>query len=113
MWVWVGWVGVGGWVWGVLGGGGGWIPGGSQVVLYMGEAVPTDQVQVPSVIGLTAEQARQKLADAGLYMRATGATEYGSHVVAYEQSTAAGASVNRGTTIEVRFTDSTASGAGL
>ena len=34
-------------------------------------------------------------------------------MVAYEQSTAAGASVNRGTTIEVRFTDSTASGAGL
>ena len=58
---------------------------------------------MPSVIGLTAEQARQKLADAGLYMRATGATEYGSHVVAYEQSTAAGASVNRGTTIEVRL----------
>ena len=73
----------------------------------------TDQVHVPGVIGRAAEQARQKLADAGLYMRATGATEYGSHVVAYEQSTAAGASVNRGTTIEVRFTDSTASGAGL
>lgn len=46
-------------------------------------------------------------------MRASGAAEYGSGVTAYEQSTAAGASVNRGTTIEVRFTDSTASGAGL
>ena len=106
-------VGDGGTVTGQIPAAGASIPGGSQVVLYMGEAVPTDQVQVPSVIGLTAEQARQKLADAGLYMRATGATEYGSHVVAYEQSTAAGASVNRGTTIEVRFTDSTASGAGL
>ena len=55
-------VGDGGTVWTDPGGGS--IPGGSQVVLYMGEAVPTDQVQVPSVIGLTAEQARQKLADA-------------------------------------------------
>ena len=106
-------VGDGGTVTGQIPAAGASIPGGSQVVLYMGEAVPTDQVQVPSVIGLTAEQARQKLADAGLYMRATGATEYGSHVVAYEQSTAAGTPVNRGTTIEVRFTDSTASGAGL
>ena len=106
-------VGDGGTVTGQIPAAGASIPGGSQVVLYMGEAVPTDQVQVPSVIGLTAEQARQKLADAGLYMRASGAAEYGSHVVAYEQSTAAGASVNRGTTIEVRFTDSTASGAGL
>ncbi|MFR4335036.1 MAG: PASTA domain-containing protein [Lawsonibacter sp.] len=77
-------VGDGGTVTGQIPAAGASIPGGSQVVLYMGEAVPTDQVQVPSVIGLTAEQARQKLADAGLYMRATGATEYGSHVVAYE-----------------------------
>lgn len=106
-------VGDGGTVTGQIPAAGASIPGGSQVVLYMGEAVPTDQVQVPSVIGLTAEQARQKLADAGLYMRASGAAEYGSGVTAYEQSTAAGASVNRGTTIEVRFTDSTASGAGL
>ena len=106
-------VGDGGTVTGQIPAAGASIPGGSQVVLYMGEAVPTDQVQVPSVIGLTAEQARQKLADEGLYMRASGAAEYGSGVTAYEQSTAAGASVNRGTTIEVRFTDSTASGAGL
>ena len=89
------------------------IPGGSQVVLYLGEEVPTDQVAVPDVTGLTAEQARQRLADAGLYMRASGATEYGANVVAYEQSVQAGTSVDRGTTIEVRFTDSTASGAGL
>lgn len=65
-------VGDGGTVTGQIPAAGASIPGGSQVVLYMGEAVPTDQVQVPSVIGLTAEQARQKLADAGLYMRATG-----------------------------------------
>ena len=89
------------------------IPGGSEVVVYMGAEVPTDQVQVPSVIGLNVEQAKQKLAAQGLYLKASGASEFGSTVVAYEQSTPAGTSVDRGTTIEVRFTDSTASGAGL
>ena len=89
------------------------IPGGSEVVVYMGAEVPTDQVQVPSVIGLNAEQARQKLANAGLYMKASGVAEYSGNVVAYEQSQAAGTSVDRGTVVEVRFTDSAASGAGL
>ena len=89
------------------------IPGGSQVVLYMGEEVPTDQVTVPSVVGLTAAQAEEKLAAQGLYMRATGASDYSSGVVAYEQSVAAGTSVDRGTTVEVRFSDSSASGEGL
>ena len=89
------------------------IPGGSQVVLYMGEEVPTDQVTVPSVVGLTAAQAEEKLAAQGLYMRATGVSDFNSGVVAYEQDIAAGASVDRGTTVEVRFSDSSASGEGL
>ena len=89
------------------------IPGGSEVVVYMGVDVPTDQVTVPNLDGLSMDQAKQRLSALGLYLKATGATEYGSNVVAYDQSIAAGTSVDRGTTIEVRFTDSTASGAGL
>ena len=89
------------------------IPGGSQVVLYMGEEVPTGQVTVPDVTGLTYEQAEQRLAEYGLYMRATGTSEYGSGVVAYEQDVDSGTSVDRGSTIEVRFSDSSASGEGL
>ena len=89
------------------------IPGGSQVVLYLGEEVPTDQVTVPSVIGLTAQQAEEKLAAQGLYLRATGVSEFSGGVTAYEQSVAAGESVDRGTAIEVRFSDSSASGDGL
>ncbi len=88
------------------------IPGGSEVVLYMGEEVPTDQVQVPNVVGLTLEQAQKKMEEAGLYLKASGATDYGTST-AYEQETASGTLVDRGTAIEVRFTDSTASGAGL
>ena len=88
------------------------IPGGSQVVLYMGQDVPTDQVAVPNVVGLTLEQAQKKMEDAGLYLKATGASSYGAST-AYEQATPSGTLVDRGTAIEVRFTDSTASGAGL
>lgn len=87
------------------------IPGGSEVVLYMGEEVPTDQVQVPNVVGLTLEQAQKKMEDAGLYLKAIGAADY-SASTAYEQATAAGTMVDRGTAIEVRFSDSTASGGG-
>ena len=87
------------------------IPGGSEVVLYMGAEVPTDQVQVPNVVGLTLEQAQKKLEDAGLYLKAIGAADY-SASTAYEQETAAGTSVDRGTAIEVRFSDSSASGGG-
>ena len=89
------------------------IPGGSEVVVYMGAEVPTDQVQVPNVIGLNMAQAKEKLSAQGLYLKASGASEFGSTVVAYEQSVQAGTSVDRGTAIEVRFTDSTASGDGL
>ena len=88
------------------------IPGGSEVVLYMGEQAPTDQVQVPNVVGLTLEQAQKKMTEAGLYLKASGASGY-STSTAYEQEVAAGTSVDRGTAIEVRFTDSAASGAGL
>ena len=88
------------------------IPGGSQVVLYMGEQAPTDQVQVPNVVGLTLAQAQKKMTEAGLYLKASGASGY-STSTAYEQEVAAGTSVDRGTAIEVRFTDSAASGAGL
>ena len=89
------------------------IPGGSEVVVYMGAEVPTDQVQVPNVIGLSVEQAKKKLEAQDLYLKASGASEFGSSVVAYDQSVEAGTSVDRGTAIEVRFTDSTASGDGL
>ncbi|MBM6925131.1 penicillin-binding transpeptidase domain-containing protein [Pseudoflavonifractor phocaeensis] len=89
------------------------IPGGSQVVVYLGVDVPTDQVQVPNVIGLTAEQAQAKLAEVDLYLRVSGASQYGDNVVSYEQSVTAGTLVDRGSTIEVRFNDATASGEGL
>lgn len=84
-----------------------YIPGNSQVVLYLGyEPVPTDQVEVPDVIGLTPEEVQSALNEAGLYLRATGAVEYYvSSNRASTQSIDGGILVDRGTVIEVRFVD--------
>jgi hypothetical protein len=46
------------------------IPVGSEVVLYLGEAKPTDLVAVPNVTNLSAEAANRALTNAGLYMKA-------------------------------------------
>lgn len=82
------------------------IPGGSEVVLYLGEPKPEDTVAVPNVAGMTAENARAALARVGLYMKATGASGYyTSSTVAGTQSIAAGDQVALGTVVEVQFVD--------
>ena len=80
------------------------IPSGSQVVLYLGEEVPTEPVTVPDVTGMTLERARTALAEVGLYMKASGvSTYYTSSTLAIEQSVEAGGTAAPGTVIEVRF----------
>jgi len=83
------------------------IPGGSEVALYMGdEPVPTEQVEVPDVEGMSPENAKAALANVGLYLRATGAVEYYvSTNKGTNQSVAAGTMVDIGTVVEVRFVD--------
>ena len=89
------------------------IPGGSQVVIYLGEEKPTDKVSVPDVVGMTPEQAREALQNAGLYIRVTGATGYyTSSTVAVSQSIPEGTEVERGTVVEVQFMDNANEGAG-
>ena len=84
------------------------IPGGSTVVLYMGESAPTDMITVPDLSGMTVSQANAAIAGSGqLYLKAKGATASGSSV-ATDQSPAAGSRVARGTVITVEFTDMSA-----
>jgi len=82
------------------------IPGESEVVLYMGEAVPTGTVEVPDVTGMTYEKANEVMTKAGLYLKATGVTEYNSATKVSSQSIEAGTQVERGTTVEGHFVDS-------
>ena len=82
------------------------IPGGSEVVLYMGEEMPTEQVEVPDVEGMSPEDTKAVLNSLGLYLRATGAVEYYvSSNKGTSQSIEAGTLVDPGTVVEVRFVD--------
>ena len=90
------------------------IPGGSQVVLYLGEAKPTDQVTVPDVSGKSPTAAQDTLAAAGLYMKADGVLGNDTNAtIAAGQSIDAGASVERGTVVKVQFIDNVTSTMGF
>lgn len=81
------------------------IPGNSTVILYMGEEAPTDQVTVPNLKGLTYDQAKKRLNEQGLYLRASGVSYYSAATHALDQSIGAGEVVDRGTVVPVRFVD--------
>lgn len=80
------------------------IPGGSTVILYLGDAKPDEATTVPNVVGLGYEAAKNKLEAAGLFMRAVGgSTFYSEASKAQSQSVAAGESVAIGTIVDVQF----------
>lgn len=77
------------------------VPGGSQVLLYMGAEKPTAKVTVPQLTGRSVASVRSALEDLGLYLRATGAGS--DDAVAYSQSIPQGTEVAPGTVIDVEF----------
>lgn len=83
------------------------IPGGSTVVLYLGEDAPAEQVEVPSLAGLSPTASKNKLEELGLFMRASGVVDFNDpDVVQASQSIAEGTMVSLGTVVEVRFVSS-------
>ena len=79
------------------------IPGGSNVILYLGDEAPAEQVETPDLTGLSPAAAKTKLEEHGLFMRATGVVDSNSTTVMAAQSVDAGVMVSPGTVIEVRF----------
>ncbi|NBI08991.1 PASTA domain-containing protein [Colidextribacter sp. OB.20] len=80
------------------------IPGGSTVILYLGDAVPEESGTVPDVIGKTYEEAKKALEKAGFFMRASGvSTYYSNTTTADRQSVNGGDTAAIGTVIDVRF----------
>ena len=80
------------------------IPGGSTVVLYLGDAVPESSSTVPNVTGMTYEKAKTELERAGFFMKASGASVYyGNTTTAERQSIPGGESAATGTVITVSF----------
>ena len=81
------------------------LPGGSEVILYLGTSVPDVTVDVPNFSGMNRQQASDLAQTLGLYLLMTGNSETSTHVVATRQSIPAGQKVSAGTTIELEFTD--------
>ena len=80
------------------------IPGGSTVILYLGDAVPEETGTVPNVTGMTYEAAKQALEREGFFMRASGTSVYYSNsTTADGQSVNGGETAAIGTVIDVRF----------
>lgn len=82
------------------------IPGGSKVILYMGEKLPKETITMPDLTGMTPDQAKDALNNLNLYMMATGTSGYyTSNTVAYKQSVKEGEQVAQGTVVTVSFTN--------
>ena len=80
------------------------IPGGSTVILYLGDAAPESSNTVPNVTGMTYEDAKDALEKAGFFMKASGASVYyGNTTTAEHQSISGGETAATGSIVEVRF----------
>ncbi len=80
-------------------------PGGSQVLVYLGERPETEMVKVPDFLGMTRQQASDTAGKLGLYILVAGNPDTAYHVIAISQSIAPGEEVPVGTTIELKFSD--------
>ena len=81
------------------------VPGGSQVLVYLGEEAPEQMVAVPDFSGMNRQQASEMAGKLGLYILVTGNTDISTQVVVTRQTISAGENVPAGTTIQLEFTD--------
>ena len=81
------------------------VPGGSQLLLYLGEEAPEEQVAVPDFSGMNRQQAADAADKAGVYVRCIGNPDAEIHVVVTSQDRPAGSAVPRGTTVTLQFAD--------
>ena len=84
------------------------VPGGSQVLLYLGEMPEERTVQVPDFLGMNRQQASDAAGALGLYILVTGNTSLSPTVTVTAQSIPAGERASAGTTITLEFTDTSA-----
>ncbi len=84
------------------------VPGGSQILLYLGEPAPDTPVTVPDFYGMTRQQASDAAGALGLYILVCGNQEISTAVTVTAQNIPAGTSVSPGTTVKLEFTDTKA-----
>ena len=84
------------------------VPGGSQVLLYLGQTPAEETVEVPDFAGMNRQQASDAAGKLGLYVLVTGNDEVSMEVTVTAQSVPKGEKVPVGTTITLEFTDTAA-----
>ncbi len=84
------------------------VPGGSEVLLYLGEEPEQRNVTVPDFLGMNRQQASDTAGALGLYILVTGNQEISAAVTVTGQSAAKDTVVPAGTTITLEFTDTAA-----
>ena len=84
------------------------VPGGSQVLVYLGEEAEAETVAVPDFAGMQRQQASDTAGTLGLYILVTGNSEVSPFVTVTAQSVPAGTMVPKGTTITLTFADTAA-----
>ena len=83
------------------------VPGGSQVLLYLGEIPEKTLVKVPDFAGMNRAQATDAAGKLGLFILASGNTEISPDVTVVAQDIPSGTEVPLGSTITLHFTDNT------
>ena len=81
------------------------VPGGSQVLLYLGEEVPEEEIKVPNFVGMNRQQASDEAGRLGLYIQVCGNDQVAIEVTVIDQSVPEGTQVPLGTTIKLTFAD--------
>jgi len=84
------------------------IPGGSEVLLYLGDESENRMLSVPDFTGMNRQQAAEAAGTLGLYLLVTGNTDLSPKVTVTAQSIPKQTQVPVGTTITLEFTDTTA-----
>ena len=84
------------------------VPGGSQVLVYLGEEAEGEMAEVPDFTGMQRQQASDAAGTLGLYILVTGNSEISPFVTVTAQSVPAGTTVPKGTTITLAFADTAA-----
>ena len=84
------------------------IPGGSEVLLYLGETPEQTLVTVPDFTGMNRQQAADTAGRLGLYILVTGNDEISQSVTVTAQNVPKDTQVPAGTTVTLEFTDTAA-----
>jgi stage V sporulation protein D (sporulation-specific penicillin-binding protein) len=81
------------------------VPGGSEVLLYLGEEPPDRMVTVPDFFGMNRQKASDEAGKLGIYIQVMGNDKVEPSVTVTAQDIPAGTQVPLGTTIKLTFTD--------